>query len=348
MPQPSNPTPKSKIDNLPAIKNWKPAPIFSALGVLIGDIAWIILASCIGTILACVIQTIAVIIYSLVFYRSYFTEKPRLTSSKGISFLNYAITFYPNIVSSIFGIFLNRNLKRSHDEKDPWIGVSYIVVIVYFFALVGFAAWYAGTPHMTPNSDGSYTMTQPVANNTQGSSSSAARQNQKSAPQQITIPGTSSQIAIPGDWEYQTRNNSDKSLNDGLVLIPPSTGKYTGLLVYATDMSQYVNEYINQYGENPNVEIFDKDAVLGQNSMTINSLQNETAELVEINGIEYWKAQAEGTSSDSNLPRKNVSYFCLVGANLYEYTLSATDESDETNEALAADLDQIVASASYQ
>lgn len=346
MPQPLKPAPKSKIDNLPAIKNWKPAPIFSALGVLIGDITWIILASCIGTILACVIQTIAVIIYSLVFYRSYFTEKPRLTSSKGISFLNYAITFYPNIVSSIFGVFLNRNLKRSHDEKDPWIGVSYIVVIVYFFALVGFAAWYAGTPHMTSNSDGSYTMTQPVANNTQGSSSSAARQNQKSAPQQITIPGTSSQIAIPGDWEYQIKSMDDDSLNDVLILRPSSTKEYTGLMVGSSDVSQAVDGYTRQYGSAPSIETIGEDVVLEQNRLNMDSVESEVAELVEIGGIEYWKAQTEGTYSGA--PRTNILYSCFTGTNVYSYILLCTDESDETNEALAADLDQIVASASYQ
>ncbi len=343
---------------MPAIKNWKPAPIFSALGVLAGLTVWNILASYVGEPLACAIQAIVVIIYVLVFYRSYFTEKPRITSSKGISFLNYAIVFHTTVsIGSIievlsaacafFGVFLNRNLKRSHDEEDPWTGISYIVAIVFFLALVGFTTWYEGIPRIVANGDGTYKMTQPAANSTQDSSSSTPHQSQENTLQRLTIPGTNSQITISGEWKYQTRSYS-KSLNDGLVLIPPSTGKYTGLLVYATDMSQYVNEYINQYGENPNVEIFDKDAVLGQNSVTINSLQNETAELVEINEIEYWKAQAEGTSSDSNLPRKNVSYFCLVGANLYEYTLSATDESDETNEALAADLDQIVASASYQ
>lgn len=346
MPQPSSPAPKSKIDNLPVIKNWKPAPIFSALGVLIGGIVWIILASCIGTILACVIQTIAVIIYSLVFYRSYFTEKPRLTSSKGISFLNYAIPFYPNIVSSIFGVLWNRNLKRSHDEKDPWIGVSHIVVIVYFFALVGFAAWYAGTPHMMPNGDGSYTMTQPAANSAQGSSSSAARQNQKSTPQQITIPGTNSQITIPGDWEYQIKSMGDDSLNDVLILRPSSTKEYTGLMVGASDVSQAVDEYTRQYGSAPSTETIGEDAVLEQNRLNMDSVESEAAELVEIGGIEYWKAQTEGTYSGA--PRTNILYSCFTGTNVYAYILLCTDESDETNEALAADLDQIVASASYQ
>ena len=196
------------------------------------------------------------------------------------------------MASVIFGVFLNRNLKRSHDEEDPWTGISYIVAIVFFLALVGFTTWYEGIPHIIANGDGTYKMTQPAANSTQDSSSSTAHQSQENTLQRLTIPGTNSQITISGEWKYLTRNNSDKSLNDGLVLIPPSTGKYAGLLVYATDMSQYVNEYINQYGENPNVEIIDKDAVLGQNSVTINSLQNETAELVEINGIEFWKAQA--------------------------------------------------------
>ena len=359
MPQPSNPAPKSKIDNLPAIKNWKPAPIFSALGVLAGLTAWSILASCIGDPLACAIQAIVVIVYALVFYRSYFTEKPRLTSSKGVSFLNYAIVFHPVIspgivgllctASVIFGMFLNRNLKRSHDEKDPWMGISYIVVIVFFFALVGFAAWYESVPHLIANGDGTYTMTQPAADSAQSSSSSTTyNPNPKSKPQQLTIPGTNSQVIIPGDWECRISNRGSSSSRNLLALYPSSAKEYTVIMVVSYDMSQPVNEHTDQYGSAPNTRAIGKDIVLKQNSLNMDSVESETAELSEINGIEYWKVQTEGTSSDSNLPRKNVSYFCLVGANLYEYTLSATDESDETNEALAADLEQIVASASYQ
>ena len=345
---------------MPAIKNWKPAPIFSALGALAGGVVWNILASYVGEPLACAIQAIVVITYVLVFYRSYFTEKPRITSSKGISFLNYAIVFHTTVsigsiievlsaACALFGVFLNRNLKRSHDEEDPWTGISYIVAIVFFLALVGFTAWYESVPHLIANGDGTYTMTQPAADSAQSSSSSATyNPNPKSKPQQLTIPGTNSQVIIPGDWECQISNRGSSSSRSLLTLYPSSAKEYTVIMVVSYDMSQPVNEHTNQYGSAPNTRAIGKDIVLKQNSLNMDSVESETAELSEINGIEYWKAQAEGTSSDSNLPRKNVSYFCLVGANLYEYTLSATDESDETNEALAADLEQIVASASYQ
>lgn len=357
MPQPSSPAPKSKIDNLPAIKNWKPAPIFSALGVLAGLTVWNILASYVGGPLACAIQAIVVIVYALVFYRSYFTEKPRLTSSKGISFLNYAIVFHTTVsvgilevlcaASTIFGVLWNRNLKRSHDEKDPWMGISYIVVIVFFFALVGFTAWYESVPHIVANGDGTYTMTQPAADRAQSSSSSATyNPNPKSKPQQLTIPGTNSQITIPGDWECQISNQGSSSSRNLLALYPSSAKEYTGIMVGSSDMSQPVNEYTGQYGSAPSTRVIGKDVVLKQNSLNMDSVESETAELSEINGIEYWKVQTEGIGS--NLPTKNVSYFCLVGTNLYEYTLFATDESDETNEALAASLEQIVVSASYQ
>lgn len=138
----------------------------------------------------------------------------------------------------------------------------------------------------------------------------------------------------------------DDSLNDVLILRPSSTKEYTGLMVGASDVSQAVDEYTRQYGSAPSTETIGEDAVLEQNRLNMDSVESEAAELVEIGGIEYWKAQTEGTYSGA--PRTNILYSCFTGTNVYAYILLCTDESDETNEALAADLDQIVASASYQ
>ena len=348
--QPPSPIQPSEIDNLPAIKGWQPAPGFSALGALAGLFVWVLLAVLVGPLLAWIIQAIVVAVYALVFYRSYFTENPRVTSSKTISFLNYAVTFSSNVIGVAFGWCWNQNLRRSHDAKVPKKGISYVVAIAYFFVMIGFLAWYESTPHLVHNADGSYTMVQPGTNAAQNNTSSPASSqssSKDSAPSQATIPGTNTQITVPSEWSHQTYNQNNESSNAAFVLFPSYAKEDTGILVLAWDASQYLtDEYISQYGDSLSIRTVSEEAVLDRNRVNIDSVESESAELIEIGGIDYWKAQATG--SYSGLPIKNTSYFCFANKKLYEFTLSSLDESDETNEALSADMEKIVASATYQ
>ena len=79
--------------------------------------------------------------------------------------------------------------------------------------------------------------------------------------------------------------------------------------------------------------------------MNMDTVDNETASLVEINGVDYWKAVTEGTYSGS--PMKDTSYYCYANSSLIS-TPSCAGDSDISNETLAADFDSIVASADYK
>ena len=143
-----NETEQSTIENLPAIRNWKTSILFSLLGFLTSSfVVWMALVSLIGLLIlnylgdaarafdtsvygsiagmsASVVTNVLTIIYSLVFYKSYYTEKPRLKSNKAISFCNF---LFGNV---IFGCLWNGNLTRSHILKRKEMGSSYKVAVV--------------------------------------------------------------------------------------------------------------------------------------------------------------------------------------------------------------------------
>ena len=345
------PTEKSAIDDMPVIKNWQPAPGFSALGVLAGAFVWIFLAILVGPLLAWIIQTVVLAIYAIVFYRSYFTENPRITSSKTISFLNYAVSFSSNVVSVIIGWCWNRNLRTSHETKTPKMGISYIVAIVYFCLMVGLMFWYENTPHLVQNPDGSYTyVNQPTAQNTsksQASHSSASNGGQKTGSYQTSIPSTNTQITVPVGWDSRAYGQGNGSSYEALLLYPSYAGKDTAVFAIAWDASEFLaDEYMKQYGDNLSISTVNENVVLERNRMNMDTVESETASLVEINGVEYWKAVTEGSYSGS--PMKDTSYYCFANSALYQYTLSCLGDSDISNETLAADFDSIVASANYK
>lgn len=138
------------VQGLPAIANWQTSAGFSFLGYLasyfltmiIGLIAgFITMFACIGmpqqlmanysegvTLIVLGIVIGLFIIYPAVFYRSYFTEKPRIVSNKAISFLNF---FFGNI---IFGALWNSNLTNVRLGVKDSPGNSYIVCIVLYGA----------------------------------------------------------------------------------------------------------------------------------------------------------------------------------------------------------------------
>lgn len=140
---------ESKIEGIPVLKSWKPAPVFSALGALCWLFVWRFFALlCIsasslalgsddwsytlGLVATLVFQVAIVAVYALLFYPSYYKEKPLLKSSKAISFLNYLFG------GVVFGWCWNSNLKRSHLIERPEKGVSHIVVVVLQVVVLAF------------------------------------------------------------------------------------------------------------------------------------------------------------------------------------------------------------------
>lgn len=378
LPETTASTEKSEIENMPAIKNWQSAPGFSALGVLVGAFVWFALAFLIGPLLAWIVQTIVLIVYALVFYRSYFTENPRVTSSKVISFLNYAVSFSSNIVSVWVGWCWNRNLQKSHETKNPKMGISYIIAILYFCLMIGFLFWYESTPHLVRNPDGSYSEVSPQAaqnaqnspmaqNNaftdskiigsstsqgTSGYGNSDGSVNKK--PLQISDPSSGVTITVPNGWE---RVNPGDDYPDFVkwVLVPTNKRIQAQMAFLTWDAYGEASEEerAGRTREEINTKAFDEEYVLQVARGSAVDITNETAELIEINGSDYWKVRVDGTSSlESNyakkvVPQTEIGYYRYDNGYAYYFSTTILDAPDQSIDAIAATLEKIIASATY-
>lgn len=90
-----------------------------------------------GRVVGC-IAAIATLVYVPAFYHSYFGEKPRLKSSKAMSFWNF---FFGGI---IFGALWNTRLSQCRDGKKKGRGVAGTVAIVLAVLSLAMAAMSLG------------------------------------------------------------------------------------------------------------------------------------------------------------------------------------------------------------
>ena len=229
--------------------------------------------------------TIAVvaILYIVLFYFSYYTEKPRITSSKIISFMNCAC------MGLIFGFHFNRNLKESKESKSPDMGSAYAIAFVASLLCIvipfvysnssptgNLAESYRGnpttdsyqldTPQVEPEKDG----TQPLAKTPEA--------------ERITIPLTNSTITIPSGWKYKEEVGNNNAGVSGLSIYPPYADGSADMTVAIWDISENLNEVdLNHYGEDIATEDLNEEFVLDSNRGLLGSVANEKAELVVIN-----------------------------------------------------------------
>lgn len=137
--------PIEDISAFPALAQWKTSIGFSILGIVLPQIVygfafmpavtflnlytydlltWVALSSYVSVLWA-LVYGVLTLLYAIIFYPSYFTEKPRVRSSKAISLLNFCFG------GIVFGAIWNHNLTRSKEGGKPAKGVSYIVAIVF-------------------------------------------------------------------------------------------------------------------------------------------------------------------------------------------------------------------------
>lgn len=117
-------------------ETWKTNVGMSIVGAAVGLLVSGLLSTMgmAGTVISAIL-TVLFIVYALVYYPSYFTDSPKLTSAGTISFLNL---FAGGI---IFGCLWNYNLtKRSK-------GVSNVVFVV--FAILSIVANFFLLPYLT-------------------------------------------------------------------------------------------------------------------------------------------------------------------------------------------------------
>ena len=135
--------------NAPLLSTWKTDVLFTILGVVA---AMVIngfagasssdASSSMGTMagIFSLIYVIFSIVYAAKIYPSYFTDKPMISSSAAISFLN---TFVGGI---IFGLIWNHNLTR----KEKGIAhIVFIVLIIAAFVLVFLAVFMLATQYVS-------------------------------------------------------------------------------------------------------------------------------------------------------------------------------------------------------
>lgn len=131
---------------MPAVEGWKPSPGFSVLGALVNSTLFAFVSAMItsvfvafagylaGLFISLILWPGIPIVYALVVYPSYFTDKPLIKSSRAISFLNYTIGWV------IFGALWNSNLRCSNLERRPKKGYSHIVFTVIAAICLCFSA----------------------------------------------------------------------------------------------------------------------------------------------------------------------------------------------------------------
>lgn len=148
--------------NSPVLDAWKTSVGFSVLGAIVGFFVMLVLvvilatglsigiASLVGSAssmasdvvsafasaltipIACILWYVLGIVYATVFYPSYFTEKPKVKSSRAISFLNFTFG------EVVFGALWNRDLTKKAK------GTSHTVFVVLTALMLAYMAFSAG------------------------------------------------------------------------------------------------------------------------------------------------------------------------------------------------------------
>lgn len=319
--------PPKIVDRLPVIKEWKPAPLFSALGLFVNLIVWNLIAGLYGVLIAAVAQTAIVIAYSLIFYRSYFTEKPIIKSSKAISFLNYAVS------SIVFGWCWNQNLKKSHDADSPKKGVSYIVAIVLFSILTIFYGWYyylspyayIAQNYVYDSADGSY---RPKTSST------------NSGHELTQIPDTlrfvdeeyGVSFSMPEGWSQEKFTKERQFLR---WKAHPENSSAAGVA------------YGVEEGLPPMKETTAKD-FQGIISSYLSNCSNEKVEKTILGGTEYWKISGSGIyeTQGAAVPARMIVFYSLSNGNGYMFQYM--DFGETLDAASYRDFESLVASATYK
>ncbi|MCI8452078.1 MAG: DUF2510 domain-containing protein [Eggerthellaceae bacterium] len=319
--------PPKIVDRLPAIKEWKPAPLFSALGLFVNLIVWNLIAGLYGVLIAAVAQTAIVIAYSLIFYRSYFMEKPVIISSKAISFLNYAAS------SLVFGWCWNRNLKKSHDVDCPKKGASYIVAIVLFSVLTIFYGWYyylspyayIAQNYVYDSADGSY---RPI---TSGSNTGYEL---IQAPDSLRFVDEEYGVSfsMPEGWSQEEFTKERQFLR---WKAHPENSSAVGV-------AYGVEEGL------PPIEETTAEDFQGIISSYLSNCSDEEVERTILGGTEYWKISGSGIykMQDAAIPTRMIAFFSMNNGNGYMFQYM--DFGETLDMARYRDFESLVASATYK
>lgn len=341
----------STIGNLPAIKDWKKASLFAFLGCLV-SVAWRnIFYYALPLELGYIPIAVVAILYVALFYSSYFTEKPRVKSSRVISFLNCAC------LGVIFGCCLNANLRKSKESGTPIKGIAHnvaitfsVLVALWCFVFYGFTpAGKAMKGYRYDAATGSYRTTAPqTAPQVKDETTEPKADKEAAKAKEVTVPSTKTKITIPAGWQYEEKSIEERKVS-GFVFYPPYASGSMDMDLLVWDVSEDLSEEtLSQYGGELSTSDLSKDYVLEDNKSSLSSADDEKAEIVELGGEEYWKAEATGDRAASGSKMICMSYYHYDNKRIYQYIIRKLVESDQPLETLISDMEGIIKSAVYK
>lgn len=338
-----------ETDGMPAIAAWKTSPGFAILGYLASFfVVWMFLVTVFSLVItllfwdargsfyageygslagvpALMVTSVLRILYAVLFYRSYFTERPCFRSSRVISFCNLLFG------GVIFGCCWNANMTKSRLHGRPEMGSAHWGAVILASIAIAYASFlmaYDVFPTL---------LTKASYPQYSAASSSSASHGSASV---WTIPGTGTQIAIPSNWSCQVDDRV-------LVLKPNYGGEYSGVIVAASDMSEYfTKKYLEENGGQFDISSVSEEVFLERNRSEMDSVESEEAHLVVIDGVRYWKVRTVGTYLGA--PMRNTSLYGAFGLVVYQFALSSCGESDDTDERLFGDYSSIIESVQYE
>ena len=244
-------------------------------------------------------------------------------------------------------------LEDTHPDSREWVQMLGRVMAAIFLITICLTMMLCSMSYDSNDNKAGDGGSDDVALESTDASSSTALNDSQAEPIEesfslITIPGTTTQVAVPDDWSYEIFDQIDEMRPAGLALFPPYAENEAYILLRSRplDMSEYLTgSSEDQVMESFQIDIVDEEVVLDWAKSNMDTVERESANLIEINGVKYWRAQVDGTSSE--ISEKDTCYYCLVDLSFYEYALVYIGSSEQANETLADDLEAIVRSANY-
>ena len=335
----------TSISNLPAIRGWKSAPGFSFFGAMV-SVAWgYAFFRALPSGFNLIPMVLVMILYVMLFYPSYFTEKPRIISSTVISFLNCAC------MGPVFGICFNRSLKKAKETGEVWMGAAHVVAMVFCAILVVVALANAEMQVDNKNHDlgfDAFRTLAPMAGQDAVESHPVIKTTEATP---VPVPSTSTTVVLPAGWAYK-EEGSDMTDAVGLAISPPYEDENMAMALAVRDTPVETigkapsQEESIQSGEDIITEAR-KDTALILNKMLLSEAISEKAELVEINGRKYWKVTGKGRVINGDSELTCISYFKYHNEKEYHYIIRRTTDSAQPMETLVADMEGVIASAVY-
>lgn len=199
------------------------------------------------------------------------------------------------------------------------------------------------------------------ASNQSASTASSSSTHQSSeasstnTPEKLTDQSSGVSVVVPDGWE-SVAIPSDYPDMVKWVLVPKDNSVQAQMVFLTWDMygDASEEERAGRTREDVNTRMFDEAYVLNLARGSMTDTKSETADLVTLNGVEYWQVRVDGTSSpnqtrtDEEQPFTELDYYHYENGYAYVFATSILNAPDQTVDEIAAELEDIMSSVSYE